>query len=111
MKYDANKLHIQEWFENLTIYDRILAVSTIFPKNKDVLDEIRNDINKVMSECIDLEGQSYRDLFHPNPVSNEDYLYNNHRLEYGASSISAYTGVHSMGKFLSANLFDYHVLP
>lgn len=89
MKYDSNKLHIHEWFENLTIPHRILAVSTIFPKSKEVLDAIRNDINLVIKEGCDLESQSYRDIFHPTPNSNDDYLYN-HRLEYGSSSISSY---------------------
>jgi hypothetical protein len=90
MKYDSNKLHIHEWFENLTIPDRILAVSTIFPKSKEVLDVIRNDINLVINDAYDLEGRSYRDMFHPTPNSNDDFLYNNHRLEYGSSSISSY---------------------
>jgi hypothetical protein len=95
MKYDANKLHIHEWFENLEINDRILAVSTVFPKNKEVLDVLRVEINKVAKELWDMEGQSYRDMFHPPGMTSNDDFINNHRLEYGSSSISAYHSINT----------------
>lgn len=92
------KVTMKEWLESLTVEERVLAVSTIFVKHKEVLDEIRNDINNCTSDLVDLEGQSYRDRF---STSNNAYL---QRQFMGTSISSGYTSLNtypSSGGFLS----------
>lgn len=92
------KVTMKEWLESLTVEERVLAVSTIFVKHKEVLDEIRNDINKCTQDSFDLESHSYRDRF---STSNNDYL---QRKLIGSGINSCYASVNtysSGGGFLS----------
>jgi hypothetical protein len=92
----------EEWFYNLTVEERVLAVSTIFPeKNKALRDLLVNKINDVQQNNInfDLEGQQYSSRI----CSNDDYISHN----YYRSSISQYAShntLHMQKGFISRHI-------
>jgi len=71
-KNNKNKITQLEWFGNLSVEERKLAVSTIFPiKKEGILHDLTINISECQNSSHDLESQEYGDRFFN---SNSDYL-------------------------------------
>lgn len=87
-----------EWFDSLTMDEKVLAVSTIFSKNKEILDNIKNHINQASKEKMDFEGSNYGMGF-----SNYDYLQGQScRTHLGYQSLNSMTP--SEGEYISKHV-------
>lgn len=74
-KNSKAKVTMLEWFEMLTLEQRVLAVSTIFPpKHADVLEHIRAELNECVKNGFDLERNDFHDTFYPSYNSNEEFF-------------------------------------
>ena len=63
---NKNQITREAWFESLDINDRVLAVSTIFTNNTEVLEHIKKEVNECMNESFDFERQEYCRIFNSN---------------------------------------------
>ncbi|CAI2385999.1 unnamed protein product [Moneuplotes crassus] len=83
----TEKLLKKEWMETLSIEQRMLAISTIFTKNYDIENRIRDELVQISIHNSDHEASQYRDRFHHFSNSNEDFL---GIAENGPSRINGY---------------------